>query len=249
MDSAINQINKDKVPQHIAIIMDGNGRWAQQHQQERVFGHQHGVEAVRRVIEAAAEAGVKYLTLYTFSTENWNRPKAEVDALMGILVSSIRGETERLMQNNVRMLAIGDLKSLPELCQQELQGIIDTTSANTGLSVVLALSYSGRQELTNAVQLIANDVKNNKLQIGDIATDVVKRYLYTHNIPDPDILIRTGGEYRISNFLLWQLAYTEFFFPQIMWPDFQKETLWQIIVDFQSRERRFGKTGEQVRSH
>lgn len=248
MNNIVGQIDKSRVPQHIAIIMDGNGRWAQQQNQERIFGHQHGVEAVRRTIEAAAEAGVKYLTLYTFSTENWKRPKEEVEALMNILVSSIRGETANLMENNVRMMAIGDIESLPAICQDELQSIIDTTAANTGLTVVLALSYGSRQELTQAVRRIAKKVSENDLSWDEVDESLIKEYLYTRVIPDPDILVRTGGEIRVSNFLLWQLAYTEFFFPPVMWPDFQKEDLWQIIIDFQSRERRFGKTGAQVQN-
>lgn len=246
MNDIIAKIDKTKIPTHIAIIMDGNGRWAKQQAQERVFGHQHGVEAVRRVIEAAAEAGVKYLTLYTFSTENWNRPKAEVDALMSLLVSAVHNELESLKKNQVRLKAIGDLSSLPTECYNELQRALRETADDKGLTVVLALSYSGRSELTHAAQKIAEDACKGQLKPEDITADVVSKYLYDNTIPDPDILIRTGGEYRISNFLLWQLAYSEFFFLPIMWPEFQKEDLWKIIFDFQSRERRFGKTGEQV---
>lgn len=246
MNDIIAKIDKTKIPAHIAIIMDGNGRWAKQQAQERVFGHQHGVEAVRRVIEAAAEAGVKYLTLYTFSTENWNRPKAEVDALMSLLVSAVHNELESLKKNQVRLKAIGDLSSLPTECYNELQRALRETADDKGLTVVLALSYSGRSELIHAAQKIAEDACKGQLKPEDITADVVSKYLYDNTIPDPDILIRTGGEYRISNFLLWQLAYSEFFFLPIMWPEFQKEDLWKVILDFQSRERRFGKTGEQV---
>ena len=249
MNNIIASIDKSKIPAHIAIIMDGNGRWAKQQSQERVFGHQHGVEAVRRAIEAAAEAGVKYLTLYTFSTENWNRPKAEVDALMSLLVSAVHNELESLKKNQVRLKAIGDLTDLPKACYEELQRALDETADDKGLTVVLALSYSGRSELTHAARKIATEVSEGKVKAEDITAEVLSKYLYDNTIPDPDILIRTGGECRISNFLLWQLAYSEFFFLPIMWPEFQKEDLWKVIVDFQSRERRFGKTGEQVQQH
>lgn len=246
MSDIISKIDKSRVPEHIAIIMDGNGRWAKKHEQERFFGHQQGVEAVRRVIKAAAEVGVKYLTLYTFSTENWNRPKEEVDALMSLLVSAIRNEIASLKENQVRMKAIGDLESLPPLCYNEFQHLVEETANDTGLTVVLALSYSGRSELTHAAQKMAMEVKNGKLNPEEISAETVAQHLYDSSIPDPDILIRTGGEFRISNFLLWQTAYSEFFFLPIMWPDFQKEDLWQVILDYQGRERRFGKTSEQV---
>ena len=246
--SSIDKIDKNRVPKHIAIIMDGNGRWAKQQSQARVFGHQHGVEAVRRTIEAAAEAGVKYLTLYTFSTENWNRPKEEVDALMSLLVKAVHSELESLKKNQVRLKAIGNLKDLPSACYEELQRALQETADDKGLTVVLALSYSGRTELTYAAQQLAKKVQNGQLKPEDITAEVVGNHLYDSEIPDPDILIRTGGEYRVSNFLLWQMAYTEFFFLPKMWPEFQKEDLWQEILDFQSRERRFGKTGEQVQA-
>lgn len=246
--SSIDKIDKNRVPKHIAIIMDGNGRWAKQQSQARVFGHQHGVEAVRRTIEAAAEAGVKYLTLYTFSTENWNRPKEEVEALMSLLVKAVHSELESLKKNQVRLKAIGNLKDLPSACYEELQRAMQETADDKGLTVVLALSYSGRTELTHAAQQLAKKVQNGQLKPDDITADVVGNHLYDSEIPDPDILIRTGGEYRVSNFLLWQLAYTEFFFLPKMWPEFQKEDLWQVILDFQTRERRFGKTGEQVQA-
>ena len=246
MSDIISKIDKSRVPEHIAIIMDGNGRWAKKHEQERFFGHQQGVEAVRRVIKAAAEVGVKYLTLYTFSTENWNRPKEEVDALMSLLISAIRNEMASLKENQVRMKAIGDLESLPPLCYNEFQHLVEETANDTGLTVILALSYSGRSELTHAAQKMAMEVKSGKLNPEEITAETVTQHLYDSSIPDPDILIRTGGEFRISNFLLWQTAYSEFFFLPIMWPDFQKEDLWQVILDYQGRERRFGKTSEQV---
>lgn len=242
----LNQIDKTKVPCHIAIIMDGNGRWAKQQSQERVFGHQHGVEAVRRVIEAAAEAGVKYLTLYTFSTENWNRPKAEVEALMALLVKAVHSELEKLKKNNVRLKAIGQLNDLPESCRGELQRALDETAADTGLTVVLALSYGSRQEMVQATRRAAEKVQSGEWQPEDITSQSFSALMYDEELPDPDILIRTGGECRISNFLLWQLAYSELFFLPVMWPDFQKDDLWQVICQFQNRERRFGKTSEQV---
>lgn len=244
--SIIDKIDKNRVPKHIAIIMDGNGRWAKQQSQERVFGHQHGVEAVRRTIEAAAEAGVKYLTLYTFSTENWNRPKEEVDALMSLMVKAVHSELESLKKNQVRLKAIGKLKDLPTTCYEELQRAIQETADDKGLTVVLALSYSGRSELTYAARQLAQKVQKGLLKPEDITPETMGQNMYDSEIPDPDILIRTGGEFRVSNFLLWQLAYTEFFFLPKMWPEFQKDDLWQVILDFQSRERRFGKTSEQV---
>ena len=248
MDDIFNKIDKSRVPEHIAIIMDGNGRWAKKHGKERFFGHQQGVESVRTVIKAASKVGVKYLTLYTFSTENWNRPKEEVDALMYLLVTAVRNELESLKENQVRMKVIGDLDALPTECYNEFQRLIRETADDTGLTVVLAVSYSGRNELAYATRKIAVDVKNGKLNPEDITPDTVGQYLYDSTVPDPDILIRTGGEFRVSNFLLWQIAYSEFFFLPIMWPEFQKEDLWQVIWDFQNRERRFGKTGEQIQA-
>jgi undecaprenyl diphosphate synthase len=240
-----NKINQQNLPKHIAIIMDGNGRWAKSQGQERVYGHQHGVESVRSVIEGCGKIGIKYLTLYAFSTENWNRPKAEVDALMTLLVKAIHNELDGLMKNRVRLQAIGNLQSLPEECQQELQAAINTTAQNNGLTVVLALSYSARWELTEMARKMAILTANQQLQPENITTETVISLLTTANMPDPDILIRTGGECRVSNFLLWQIAYTELFFSNLMWPDFREENLWQIILDYQLRERRFGKTGEQ----
>jgi len=229
-------------PEHIAIIMDGNGRWAEEHGKERVFGHQNGVEAVRSTIEGAGEAGVKFLTLYAFSTENWNRPKEEVDALMELLVKAIHSELDNLMANNVRLQTIGNIESLPEKCQNELQDAIEKTKNNKGLTVVLALSYSGCWEIVNAVkEIVKSNVKENEL-----SENIFSSYLNTQHISDPDILIRTGREFRISNFLLWQIAYTELFFSDILWPDFRKEHLFEIIAQYNTRQRRFGMTGAQI---
>ena len=233
--------NFNQIPHHIAIIMDGNGRWAEEHKRERIYGHQNGVEAVRSAIEGAGEAGVKFLTLYAFSTENWNRPKEEVDALMNLLVKAIKNELQNLMHNNVRLQAIGNLELLPAECQGELKDAIERTKNNTGLTVVLALSYSGRWEIVNAVKEI---IKQN-IEESDITEYSFSTFLSTRHIPEPDILIRTGRECRISNFLLWQIAYTELFFPAILWPDFRKEHLFDIITEYQTRQRRFGKTGAQ----
>jgi undecaprenyl diphosphate synthase len=222
--------------------MDGNGRWAEEQGKERIYGHQNGVEAVRNAIEGAGEAGVKFLTLYAFSTENWNRPKEEIDALMGLLVKAIKNELSNLMGNEVRLQAIGNIASLPLECQNELQDAIEQTKDNSGLTVVLALSYSGRWEIVNAVREIMKSHVDEK----DITENSFSTYLNTNQIPDPDILIRTGRECRISNFLLWQIAYTELFFPAVLWPDFTKEHLFGIIAQYQTRQRRFGKTGGQV---
>ncbi|MDR2970788.1 MAG: isoprenyl transferase [Bacteroidales bacterium] len=231
------------IPEHIAIIMDGNGRWAEEHGKERIYGHQNGVEAVRSAIEGAGEAGVKFLTLYAFSTENWNRPKDEVDALMRLLVSAIQNDLDNLMTNQVRLQAIGNISQLPEVCQKELNDAMEKTKENSGLTVILALSYSGRWEIMNAVKrLISNNITEN-----DVNENSFSMFLNTKNIPDPDILIRTGREYRISNFLLWQIAYTELFFSELLWPDFRKEHLFDIIKEYQTRQRRFGKTGKQIK--
>lgn len=226
--------------------MDGNGRWAVEKGQDRIYGHQNAIDAVRSVIEGAGEIGVKYLTLFSFSSENWNRPKNEVDALMSLFVKCIHSEMNTLMENKVKLLAIGDLNTLPEDCQSELHDALEQTKNNSGLSLVLALSYSSRNELTHAMKLISQKIKNNILQPEDINENTIQQHLYTHEIPDPDILIRTGREQRISNFLLWQISYTELFFSPILWPDFRKEDLWSIISEFQNRERRFGKTSEQL---
>ncbi len=239
--------NSSNVPKHIAIIMDGNGRWAKKNGKARVFGHKSGVASVRSVTEGAAEAGVKFLTLYAFSTENWNRPKAEVMALMQLLVTTIAGETKTLNKNNIRLQAIGNLNSLPKNCQSELAKAIENTSNNSGMTLVLALSYSSRWEILNAVNSLLIDVKSGKLTKENIDEDQFKNYLCTKEIPDPELIIRTSGEHRISNFLLWQAAYSEFYFTDLLWPDFRKENLWDAITDFQNRERRFGKTSEQVK--
>ncbi len=244
--SLIDQIDKTKVPQHIAIIMDGNGRWAKQQGENRIYGHYEGVNSVRDVVEGAGQAGVKFITLYAFSTENWNRPKEEVDALMELLVSTISMETEKLHKKNVRLQAIGNLNSLPPACLAELNESIDLTSKNTGLTLVLALSYSSKWEIINAIKQIAVDVKNGKINSDDISENNIENYLCTKDIPDPELMIRTSGEHRISNFLLWQLAYAEFYFTETLWPDFRKEDLFTAILNYQNRERRFGKTSEQL---
>jgi undecaprenyl diphosphate synthase len=240
------QINTQKVPQHIAIIMDGNGRWAKQQGENRIYGHYEGVNSVRAVVEAAGEVGVKFITLYAFSTENWNRPKEEVDALMELLVSTISAETPQLNKKNVRLQAIGNLNSLPPACLEELNESIELTSKNTGLTLVLALSYSSKWELIDAVKQIATQVKNGSLAVDDISEKHFERELCTKNIPDPELMIRTSGEHRISNFLLWQLAYAEFYFTDKLWPDFRKDDLYEAILNYQNRERRFGKTSEQL---
>ncbi len=240
------KVNPQKLPKHVAIIMDGNGRWAKQKGNQRIFGHKNGVKAVREVTEAAAEIGVKYLTLYAFSTENWNRPKIEIDALMQLLVSTIHSETKTLLKNNVRLMAIGDKESLPLSVQQNLQDSINQTANNTGLTLVLALSYSSRWEIVNAVKKIALDIENNVLTHQDINEQIFSNYLTTKDIPDPELLIRTSGEYRISNFLLWQIAYSELYFTNKLWPDYRKNDFYEAIIDYQTRERRFGKTSEQL---
>lgn len=241
-------IDRKKLPRHIAIIMDGNGRWAKQKGKLRIFGHSNGVTAVKDTVEAAAELGVKYLTLYAFSTENWNRPKIEINALMELLVSTIHKETETLIKNNIRLLAIGDLESLPKKCFKELMEAIDKTAGNTQMTLVLALSYSSRWEIINAARQIAHEVASKKLKPEEIDESVINSFLCTAGIPDPELLIRTSGELRISNFLLWQIAYSELYFTDRLWPDFRKEDLYEAIVNFQGRERRFGKTSEQLKN-
>lgn len=239
--------NRRNLPRHIAVVMDGNGRWAQQHGHERTYGHQNAIEAVRSTIEGAAELGIQYLTLYTFSTENWNRPKEEVEMLMTLLVQSIHNELEGLMKNQVRLMMTGRMEDLPEVCRQSMQDAIDQTAGNKGLTLVLALSYSGRAEIIDMVRKIARQTVAGELQLDEISEQTVQQNLYHGDVPDPDIMIRTGGDCRISNFLLWQLAYAELFFVPKMWPDFRKQDLFDIVRAFQTRERRFGKTGEQVR--
>jgi undecaprenyl diphosphate synthase len=240
------QIKHDRLPRHIAIIMDGNGRWAKREGMARMFGHRKGVETVHQITEAAAELGIKYLTLYTFSTENWNRPKEEVDALMGLLVDTIAKETPTLMKNNIRLETIGDLERLPEQTRNKFIQCIQETSKNTGLTLVVALSYSSRWEIIRATQQIAQAIKDGKILVEDINEELMSSSMTTHYMPDPDLLIRTSGELRISNFLLWQLAYSELYFTDCLWPEFTTEEFYRAIVNYQHRERRFGKTSEQI---
>ncbi|GHU79029.1 isoprenyl transferase [Bacteroidia bacterium] len=240
------EIDLKRLPVHIAIIMDGNGRWAQKNGMERFMGHKEGVVSVRKIVEAAGDLGIKYLTVYTFSTENWNRPQEEVDALMALMITAIRRETPDLMANRVRLRTIGDIDRLPPLTRHELDACMDETKNNTGLNLVLALSYSSRWELTEAVKKMAQAVKDGTLAVSQIDEATISNHLSTKDIPDPDLLIRTGGEFRISNYLLWQSAYSEFYFTDTYWPDFREESLYAAIVDYQKRQRRFGKTGEQI---
>jgi undecaprenyl diphosphate synthase len=242
-----NKIDTLRLPVHIAIIMDGNGRWARQRGKDRIFGHQQGVKTVREVIECAAELGLKYLTLYAFSTENWGRPDDEISALMGIMVQSLNNETDTLIRNNIRLKAIGDVKRLAEDVRERLFETIELTSKADGLTLIIALSYSSRWEILNAARKLASDVKNDLIEPEAIMEDDFEKYLTTFGIPDPELLIRTSGELRVSNFLLWQLAYTELYFTELLWPDFSKDEFYKAIIDFQKRERRFGKTSEQVR--
>lgn len=244
--SALNKIIKEKLPTHLAIIMDGNGRWAKMRGEHRIVGHQNGVEAVRSTVEASAELGISYLTLYAFSTENWNRPQSEVLGLMSLLVEAMENETPTLMKNNVRLKAIGDIDSLPSEVRAKLQGTISKTSKNTGLCLVLALSYSSRWEIVDATKRIASQVKAGELSLDDIDVELFSNRLSTKGIPDPELLIRTSGENRISNFLLWQIAYSELYFTELFWPDFDKEELYKALLNYQNRERRFGKTSEQL---
>ena len=246
MESFRNRLDKNRIPQHVAVIMDGNGRWAEKHGKARVFGHESGVESVRSVVEGAGEIGVKHLTLYAFSTENWERPKQEVEALMELLVHAIDNESELLMKNNVRLTSIGDLSLMPAKVKQRLDGCKKFLSENTGLNLILALSYSSKWEIINAVKNLAQDSIEGKVKPEMINDKLFEKYLNTAEIPDPELLIRTSGEFRISNFLLWQIAYSELFFTEKLWPDFRKEDLFEAIFDFQNRERRFGKTREQL---
>ncbi len=238
----LEQIDKERVPQHVAIIMDGNGRWAMKQQHERLFGHQSAFTAVRQAVEAAVQTGVKYLTLYTFSTENWNRPQAEVEGLMELLIKAVREETKTLMDNNVRLTMIGELNRIPERSRTMLQQCMDQTADNTAMTLILALSYSSRWEVAEALKEICRQ----GLKPEEVNEDTLRRYLTTRDYPDPDLLIRTGGELRVSNFLLWQMAYTEFYFSEQLWPDFRHEDFYAAIHEYQSRQRRFGKTGAQV---
>jgi len=240
------KLNLDKLPKHIAIIMDGNGRWAKKQGQMRTFGHQIGVKAVKDVVEGATELGIEYLTLYTFSTENWNRPKSEVDALMELLVDTMHDETPTLIKNNVRLLAIGDIESLPPNCREKLRETMQTTASHTRLTLVLALSYSSRWEILSTVNKLAEKVKKGEISPGEITEQVFNNELCTAGMPDPELLIRTSGEKRISNYLLWQIAYAELYFTDILWPDFTREDLYEAIYDYQQRERRFGVISEQL---
>ncbi len=246
MSALLEKIDKNRLPRHIAIIMDGNGRWAKEKGEDRLFGHFHGVESVRDIVEGCAELGVEYLTLYAFSTENWDRPEYEVSGLMELLVSTIRKEVESLNKNNIRLHVIGDMSMLPDYARTELNEALEITRPNTGLNLVMALSYSGRWELLNAVKNIAQEVKNGTLKVEEINQDTLQHFLCTSEFPDPELMIRTSGEYRISNFLLYQLAYAELYFTNVRWPDFRKENLYEAILDYQNRERRFGKTSDQL---
>jgi undecaprenyl diphosphate synthase len=245
--SVKEQLDKEKLPRHVAIIMDGNGRWAKKRGNARVFGHKHGVKAVREVTETAAELGMKFLTLYAFSTENWNRPKNEIDALMSLLVSTIASETKTLMDNNVKLKSIGCKETLPKGVREKLSACVEGTKDNDGLTLVLALSYSSRWEIIEGVKKVATDVRDGKLDPSKIDSDIFSQYLETAEMPDPELLIRTSGELRISNFLLWQIAYSELYFCNVLWPDFRKEHFFKALFDYQGRERRFGKISDQVK--
>jgi undecaprenyl diphosphate synthase len=244
--SLLEKVDKTELPRHIAIIMDGNGRWAKEQGQDRLFGHYQGVESVRDIVEGCAELGIECLTLYAFSTENWDRPEDEVAGLMELLVKTIRAEVATLNKNNIRLHVIGDVDMLPQYAKNELREALAETSTNNGLNLIMALSYSGRWEIMRAVKQIAEDVQAQKLDAGAINPELFQKYLCTAAFPDPELMIRTSGEYRISNFLLYQLAYAELYFTPVLWPRFRKENLYEALVDFQARERRFGKTSEQV---
>jgi undecaprenyl diphosphate synthase len=243
----LNNINKEQLPKHVAIIMDGNGRWAQEKGEDRLYGHFHGVYSVRAVAEGASEIGIEYLTLYAFSTENWDRPQQEVNGLMELLIQTIRKEVPTLNENNIRLRVIGDLTMLPQAAQDEMNEALIETQQNSGLKLILALSYSSRWELAFAIRNMAKDIECGKLSSEQINQTIIEKYLTTSGIPDPELLIRTGGERRVSNFLLYQIAYTELYFTDTKWPDFDKEKLFEAIVAYQNRERRFGKTGEQIK--
>ncbi|MCP4311361.1 MAG: isoprenyl transferase [Bacteroidetes bacterium] len=244
----VGQIDRNRLPKHIAMIMDGNGRWARKKGGERLFGHRNGVESVRQVVEAAGELGVEYLTLYAFSTENWNRPRTEIDGLMTLLTNSIAKETRKLNNNNVRLLVIGNLADLPNSVQKNLMKSVNALSKNKGLKLVLALSYSGRWEITDAVKKMCQDAVAGKIDPDSVDSNMLESYLNASFMPDPELLIRTSGENRISNFLLWQLAYTELYFTPVLWPDYRKEHFYEAIIDYQRRERRFGKVDENPRA-
>lgn len=237
-----------EIPRHIAIIMDGNGRWAEQKHKQRTFGHREGVHSVRDIVEACGQLGVKYLTLYTFSTENWRRPKTEVTVLMRLLIKALKDETDKLHENNVRLMAVGDMKTLPESVQSELNDAIEKTKNNKLMTLVLALSYSGRWDIVHSVRKIFSEYKNGEIQLDDVNEDIIREHLVTGNIPDPDLLIRTGGDYRISNFLLWEMAYSELYFDRTYWPVFRRHNLYDAIKEYQGRERRFGMTTKQIQN-
>lgn len=242
-----DSINTNNLPKHIAIIMDGNGRWAKQKGFIRAFGHENGTKSVRNTVEACAKLGIENLTLYAFSTENWNRPKLEVDTLMKLLVNSLKSELKTLQENNIRLNSIGNLNQLPKAIYKELTEVVNLTKNNTRMTLTLALSYGSREELLNVVKNISNKVKNNIISIDSIDESIINQHLYTHNLPDVDLLIRTSGEHRISNFLLWQIAYAELYFVDVLWPDFKEDDLYEAIISYQKRERRFGKTSEQIK--
>jgi undecaprenyl diphosphate synthase len=244
--SFLEQINTDRLPSHVAVIMDGNGRWARQRGMDRIFGHNQGVKAVREIIEASAELKIRFLTLYAFSTENWGRPDEEVSALMGIMVQSLNKETDTLIRNDIKLTAIGDVDRLSADVRKRLMETIQLTSASKGLNLIIAMSYSSRWEITEAAKKLSAEISSGRLDPDDVNEYNFEKYLTTHGVPDPELMIRTSGEIRISNFLLWQLAYTELYFTEILWPDFGKEEFYKAIIDFQKRERRFGKTGEQL---
>ena len=245
--SLLSSIHTDNLPRHLAIIMDGNGRWAKQKGMLRAFGHENGTKSVKTTVESCAKLGIENLTLYAFSTENWNRPKLEVDTLMKLLINSLKKELDTLIKNNIKLNAIGNFESLPKSVQKELLEVIEKTKNNTRMTLTLALSYGSREEIINAVKKIATKVKNNIISIDSIDESIINNHLYTHNLPDVDLVIRTSGEHRISNFLLWQIAYAEFYFIDVLWPDFSEEHLYEGIISYQKRERRFGKTSEQIK--
>lgn len=242
-----DKINKDNLPKHLAIIMDGNGRWAKQKGLMRAFGHENGTKSVRITVETCAKLGIENLTLYAFSTENWNRPKLEVDTLMRLLISSLKKELDTLQKNNIRLNCIGNIAMLPDSAKKELLAVMEKTKNNTRMTLTLALSYGSREELLNAVKTICDKVKNNIISIDALDESIINQHLYTHNLPDVDLVIRTSGEHRISNFLLWQIAYAEFYFTDVLWPDFKEDDLYEAIISYQKRERRFGKTSEQIK--
>ncbi|MDI9257726.1 MULTISPECIES: isoprenyl transferase [Flavobacterium] len=243
----IEKIDTNRLPKHLAIIMDGNGRWAKQKGLLRAFGHENGTKSVRITVETCAKLGIENLTLYAFSTENWNRPKLEVDTLMKLLISSLKNELETLQKNNIRLNCIGNIDRLPEKAKNELLTVIEKTKNNSRMTLTLALSYGSREELLNAVKIISDKVKNNIISTDSLDESIINQHLYTHNLPDVDLVIRTSGEHRISNFLLWQIAYAEFYFTDVLWPDFKEADLYEAIVSYQKRERRFGKTSEQIK--